>query len=86
MVITRSPNHQEITCLEKLKKVLRAEKKESGYHKRSLAKTTMYRFKTIFGSSLKSRSFENQACEAILKCFALNKMTKLRMPENINVN
>jgi len=57
-------------------------KKESGYHRRSLAETTMFRVKTIFGSGLSSREFENQAIEAFIRCAALNKMTALGMPES----
>jgi len=35
-------------------------KEESGYDKRSLAETAMWRFKVIFGRYFKSRKFENQ--------------------------
>ena len=55
-------------------------KKQSEYHKRSLAETAMYRLKTIFGGALRARLFENQGVEALLRCFALNKMTQLGMP------
>ena len=58
-------------------------KKDSGYHKRSLAETAMFRFKTIFSARLMSRTFDNQAVEALIKCRALNKMTKLGMPDTI---
>ncbi len=57
-------------------------KRQSGYHKRSLAETAMYRLKTIFGGALRSRLFENQGTEALLRCFALNKMTSLGMPNS----
>lgn len=55
-------------------------KKQSEYHRRSLAETAMYRLKTIFDGTLRARLFENQATEALLRCFALNKMTQLGMP------
>jgi hypothetical protein len=55
-------------------------KKQSGYHKRSLAETAMYRLKTIFGGALRARLFENQGTETLLRCSALNKMTQLGMP------
>jgi hypothetical protein len=55
-------------------------KKKSGYHKRSLAETAMYRLKTIFSDTLRARIFENQGTEALLRCVALNKMTQLGMP------
>lgn len=55
-------------------------KKQSEYHRRSSAETAMYRLKTIFGGVLRARLFENQATEALMRCFALNKMTQLGMP------
>jgi hypothetical protein len=57
-------------------------KKQSGYHKRSLAETAMYRLKTIFGGALGTRLFENQSTKALLRCSALNKMTQLGMPNS----
>ena len=55
------------------------------YHRRSLAETAMYRFKTIFGGSLRSRTFENQTVELFIKIAALNKMTEIGMPESYQV-
>jgi transposase len=57
-------------------------KKESGYHQRSLVETAFSRLKTIFSDKLKSRSTERQKIEANLRCFALNRMTKLGMPKS----
>ena len=57
-------------------------KQEIGYHKRSLAETAMFRFKTIFGDKLNSRRFENQQAEALFKAYLLNKMTYLGMPDS----
>ena len=42
----------------------------------------MYRFKTVFGSDLKSRTFEGQQVEALSKSKALNIMTGLGMPQS----
>ncbi len=58
-------------------------KEESGYHRRSLAETTMFRLKTIFGDKLSARGFESQAAEAFLRCAALNRMTQLGMPDSL---
>lgn len=55
-------------------------KKQSGYHRRSLAETAMFRIKTIFGDKLDAINFNNQATEAFIKCNALNKITQLGMP------
>jgi hypothetical protein len=58
----------------------KAWKKESGYHRRSLVETHMFRLKTIFGGSLKSRAFANQKTEARIMANVLNRMTALGMP------
>lgn len=55
-------------------------KKESGYHRRSLAETSMFRFKQIFGGSVHSRTFESQAVDLFVRCALLNRMTWLGMP------
>jgi transposase len=49
-------------------------KRDSNYHRRSLAETTMFRLKAIFGGKLRSRKFENQAVELFAQCAALNRM------------
>jgi hypothetical protein len=58
-------------------------KKLKGYHRRSLAETGMYRFKTLFGRDLKCRTFQGQQSEAYVKAKALNIMTSLGMPESV---
>lgn len=55
-------------------------KQESGYHRRSLAETAMYRFKTIFGPELYSRKLKSQQTEAAIKIKCLNIMTGIGMP------
>ena len=60
-------------------------KEESNYHRRSLAETGVFRFKTIFSDKLQSREIENQFSEMIIKCAALNRMTHLGMPASYKV-
>ena len=60
-------------------------KKNSGYHARSLAETTMFRLKTIFGDSLSARLLETQTTQALIRCAALNKMTQLGRPQSYKV-
>jgi hypothetical protein len=60
-------------------------KQESGYHRRSLAETAMFRFKVIFGNTLSTRTLPRQITEARIKCAALNCMTQLGMPESYQV-
>lgn len=55
-------------------------KKNSGYHRRSLAETAMYRYKTIFGPTLYSRKMNAQKAESKIKIKALNIMTAQGMP------
>jgi hypothetical protein len=57
-------------------------KTECGYHRRSLAETAIFRLKAIFGATLRSRTFAQQATELFLRASALNRMTQLGMPES----
>ena len=72
--------------IRKIRKIGRKTwKKNSGYHQRSLAETAIYRLKTIFGDKLSARNFSSQAQEVFIRCIALNKMTKLGMPDSYKV-
>jgi len=64
----------------------KAWKDTSGYHMRSLAETTMFRFKTIFGERLSARLLETQTTQALICCAALNRMTHLGMPDSYKVS
>jgi Transposase DDE domain len=67
--------------LRRIRKVGRAAwKEESGYHRRSLGETAMFRIKTIFGGGVSSRRPEHQAKEVGIRCRALNIMTHQGMP------
>lgn len=60
-------------------------KQESGYHRRSLAETAVFRFKIIFGNTLSARTLPRQITEARIKGAALNRMTQLGMPDSYKV-
>ena len=60
-------------------------KRESGYHRRSLAETQVFRVKTIFGERVSARSFEGQAAQLLVRCATLNRMTHLGMPDSYAV-
>ena len=60
-------------------------KRESNYHRRSLAETAMFRFKTIIGPKLRNRSFKSQKTEAKIGVAILNTFTALGMPETIRI-
>jgi hypothetical protein len=59
----------------------KAWKQMSGYHRRSLAETTMARFKRITGSTINARSFLGQVAEITIRCKALNIMNHLGRPD-----
>jgi IS5 family transposase len=61
-------------------------KRSSGYHRRSLAETAMFRIKALFSQKLKNRTFTAQQAEAYLRVGALNKMTALGMPDSYPVS
>lgn len=56
-------------------------KRETGYHRRSLAETAMFRLKTVFTDKVRARLFPRQRVELLLRCHILNRMTLLGMPE-----
>ena len=58
----------------------------SGYSKRSLAETTMCRYKTIIGPMVRARTLQGQRVEARVGCQILNRMTSLGMPESYRVD
>jgi hypothetical protein len=60
-------------------------KKKSHYHKRSIAETTMFRFKTILGDKLQTRTIERQMVESKLSCKILNRMNLCGMPVSIKL-
>jgi hypothetical protein len=57
-------------------------RQETGYHQRSKVETTMYRYKTIFGQTVRARIFDNQVKEINLNLVALNRMTNLGIPSS----
>jgi hypothetical protein len=57
-------------------------KRESHYHRRSLAETTMFRLKMIFGERVAARGFDGQAAQMLVRCAVLNRMTHLGMPQS----
>jgi hypothetical protein len=59
--------------------------RRSGYGRRSLVETAMYRYKTIIGRRLHARTLPNQRIEAKIGCNVLNRMTSLGMPVSVRV-
>jgi IS5 family transposase len=69
--------------LRRIRQVGRAAwKRECGYHRRSLAETTMFRLKTLFGDHVSARSFAGQAAQVLVRCATLNRMVQLGRPDS----
>ena len=60
-------------------------KQASGYHRRSLAETLIYRYKHLIGDQLKARSEANQQVESRLGCALLNRMIHRGKPESYRI-
>lgn len=60
-------------------------KQGCGYHRRSLAETTVFRYKMTFSDRLHSRKVKNQFNEMFIKCAALNRMVHLGRPRSYKV-
>ena len=60
-------------------------KRESGYHRRSLAETAMYRFKQVIGRVLRSRTLAAQRTEARIGSKVLNTTLALGRPASYAV-
>ncbi|WP_429226671.1 IS5 family transposase, partial [Aeromonas veronii] len=55
-------------------------KKISGYHRRSLAETAMYRFKQLLAGKVSLRNHNGQVGEVMAYVSAINKLNTLGMP------
>ncbi|WP_459609643.1 transposase [Dickeya oryzae] len=60
-------------------------KKTTGYNRRSIAETAMYRVKQLFGGALTLRDYDGQVAGALAMVRALNKMTKTSMSESVRI-
>jgi hypothetical protein len=59
--------------------------RRSGYCRRSLVETAMFRYKIIIGRRLHARTLSNQKTEARIGCAVLNRMTGLGMPISVRI-
>jgi transposase len=82
----KAPPHPRDENLRYIRKHGRKKwKRDMNYHRRSLAETTMFRLKVIFGGNLTTRKFDNQAAELFIKCAALNRMIQMAKPDTYAV-
>ena len=75
--------NQHIAAIEKHGRI--GWQRRSGYNRRSLVETAMYRYKTIIGRQLLARSLSSQQVEAKVGCNVLNRMTSFGMPATIRI-
>lgn len=54
--------------------------KVSGYHRRSLAETAMYRFKQLIAEKISLRNYNGQVGEIMAYVCAMNKQNTLGLP------
>lgn len=60
-------------------------KKDSGYHRRSLAENAMYRFKTLTGNRLWARHTDSQVTEVAIRVGVINRMADLARPQSVRI-
>ena len=61
-------------------------KKEVGYHRQARVENAFFRYKSILGARLRSRTRAAQAVESVLACNVLNRMTELGRPESFAID
>jgi IS5 family transposase len=83
---SKADRHARDENLRRIRKVGRKEwKRESNYHRRSLAETQVFRFKTIFGDRLQTRQIDNLETESgsVPFCSAISPVFN---PRSMNSN
>ena len=84
---SRSPGQRERNRnIQSMRKLGRQEwYTSSGYRRRSLVENAVFRYKTIIGQRMRSRSLDSQRVEVGLACKILNTMTSLGRPDSVKV-
>lgn len=59
-----------------------AGKREGGYHRRSLAETTLFRLTPICGERVSARSFAGQAAQVLARCATVNRLLQGGNPDS----
>jgi hypothetical protein len=59
--------------------------RRSGYNRRSLVETAMYRYNTVVGRQLRAGTLPSQRVEAKIGCNMLKRMTTLGMPATVRI-
>ena len=80
---TTTPRDRHLAAIAEHGRI--AWQRSSGYSRRSLVETAMYRYKTIIGRRLHARILPSQRTEAKIACNVVNRMTWLGMPVTVRV-
>lgn len=79
----KTPRHPRDENLRRIRLVGRAKWKHLvNYHRRSIAETTMFRFKTAFGGKVSSRKMNRQVNELKVQSLVLNRMIQVAKPDS----
>jgi transposase len=81
--ITTTQRDRHIATIEKHGRI--GWQRRTGYNRRSLVETAVYRYKTIINRRLQARTLPNQRTEARIGCNVLNQMTYLGMPTSVRI-
>src|SRR5271163_2011131 len=81
--IATTQRDQHIATIEKHGRL--GWQRRSGYNRRSLVETAIYRYKTIVGRRLRARTLPNQQTETKIACNVLNRMAMLGMPATARI-
>ncbi|MFT7620614.1 MAG: hypothetical protein ACI97A_004271 [Planctomycetota bacterium] len=85
LVNKSSPKNRNNT-VKRIKRIGRRRwKKEVGYHRQGKVENTFFRYKTIIGGRLRSRSPAAQETEAMLACNILNRMPESGRPLSVKI-
>ena len=83
---TDGPWAQREASLHRIRKIGRREwQKESGYRQQARVENSFFRYKSVFGGSLKARHGKAQRREAAIGCHILNRMAELGRPKSCAV-
>ena len=75
---------QHLATIEKLDSI-GWKRRRSGYNRRSLIETAMYRYKTIIGRRLLTPTLSSRQVEAKIGCHVLNRKPRFGMPATIRI-
>ena len=81
MVVSRAGDPPMTTLIGR-----RRWKKEVGYHRQARVENAFFRYKSILGDRLRSRTRAAQAVESVRACNVLNRMTELGRPESCAID